>query len=186
MQLWLIYLRARTWVWQGLTLRLGTTEQVLRKLLNPESRQMMTMKHPERKQTSSCDFVCTKSHHRSVFFLWLLAIGYLHVTLPLTKHPGKHSVPFFKANVAGFRGCQLMEINSNGCFPGTFIVFCLLSPMFSLPSRNFVKQAWWALGNPVQRAWLHLGADGRSGWVEFRERLAKHNIMISMIQTSLS
>ena len=97
---------------------IGTIEQVLRKLLNPESHQMMTMKHLERKQSSSCDFVHTKI--TPLICCLPLIIGYRLSSCDLTfdQTPWKALV----STVAGFRGCQLMEINSNGCFPGTFTV----------------------------------------------------------------
>lgn len=112
-------------MWQGLALRLGKTEQVLRKLLNPESHQMMTMKQPERKQTSlTCNY-------------WLSSCD-----LTFDETPWKaFCVPFFKATVAGFRGFQVMEINSNDCFPVTFIAVSLRNPHVFASIAQIVKQA---------------------------------------------
>ena len=47
--------------------------------------------------------------------------------------PRKHSVPFFvpfflATGLLGFRGFKLMEINSNGCFPGRCTLVVHLVP----------------------------------------------------------
>ena len=50
---------------------------------------------------------------------WMSRKTEVRIVNGLFHLPGKHSVPLFQATVAGFRGFQWMEINSNGCFPGT-------------------------------------------------------------------